>query len=195
MHTPLPRSFPGLCRQLFAAVVACVAMDQGYACEDATKHPGSEAYLALRDSLMGQPRGPVQVMYKLGERRFKGLPVPVRLHFWPISDYDEARLQVTPSEGLELAGLEGSPEVPFKGALEFVVTPKANGFHFLKVDVIARENDVEIRHTSAIPVSAGGHGDGFPQMSPDKPYGFAGPELIEALKNPRTPADPVDGEQ
>ncbi|MEL7451358.1 MAG: hypothetical protein AAFN78_19245 [Pseudomonadota bacterium] len=149
----------------------------------------------MRDSLIGQPRGPVQVMYKLGERRFKGLPVPVRLHFWPISDYDDAQLQVTPSEGLELVGFAGSSEVPFKDSLEFVVTPKANGFHFLKVDIVARENDVEIRHTSAIPVSAGGHGDGFPATSPDKPYGFAGPKLIEALKTPRPSADAVDEEQ
>ena len=71
MHTPRLASFSGLGRLFLAAVTACVAMEHGYACNDATKHPGSEEYLALRDSLMGQPRGPVQVMYKLGDRRFR----------------------------------------------------------------------------------------------------------------------------
>lgn len=168
---------------LIAAAAVCAPVAS--ACEDVTRHPGSEAYVALRQSLIDQPRGPVQMMYKLGQSRFAGWPVPVKLHFWPIDDYDDARLVVTPSAGLELVGLEGSPDVPYKGALDFVVRPKADGFHYLKVEVIAQTTEGERRHTSAIPVSAGGHGEAPPQMSPNKPSSFAGPRLREALEKPR----------
>ena len=144
--------------QIFlVGLAACLMLGDSMACNDPAKHPGSEEYVALRESLRDQPRGSVQMFYKMGDMRFAGWPVPIELRFWPIEEYDDARMVITPSAGLELIGVKESPAVPYKSSMDFVIKPKADGFHYIKIDVIARHGDVEKRHTSAIPVSVGDH--------------------------------------
>jgi len=162
--------------------MACLLIAEVRACDNPALHPDSEEFTTLLDSLSDQPRGVVQMMYKVGDARFNGWPIAVELRFWPISDYDDATVLVTPSADLELAGLEAPQQVPYKGSLDFTVKPTANGFHYLKIDVISRQGDVESTHTSAIAVSVGDHDEKHEQLSSSKAFGFAGKRLIEKLQ-------------
>lgn len=171
-----------LCGLLALTVASLFAAEYGLACDNPAKHPGSAEYVALVESLADQPQGAVQMLYRFGDFRLKGFPIPVTLHFWPIRPYDHGQLVVTPSVGLELVDFAGTIPIPYKGSLDFVVKPASNGFHYLKVEAIVIEGQETMRTVAAIPVSVGGHGESDAGSSSDKPFGFAGSRLKEMLR-------------
>lgn len=166
---------------LVAAAMQAFAIT-GVACDNPDKHPGSEEYLALIETLSDQPTPPVQMLYKLSDMRFSGWPITLNLNFWPIREYDDAKVLVLPSDGLSLVGSEAESDVPYKGALDFVVKPNATGFHYLKIHLNYRQGDTMATHVSVIPIGIGDHGESHAQLSTGEAYGFAGPRLIETLK-------------
>ena len=147
------------------------------ACNDPAKHPGMAEYNALIESFGDQPRGAVQLKYKLGDIRLKGFPVPVTLHFWPIRPYTAGQLVVSPSDGLELVDYPGTSAIPYKGSLDFRVMPIRNGFHYLKIETIVREGQEETRNLGAIAVSVGGSDHIGTGKEGENRFGFAGPRF------------------
>jgi hypothetical protein len=160
------------------------------ACDDPAKHPGSAEYNALIESFADQPRGAVQLMYKLGDIRLKDFPIPVKLSFWPIRPYTDGKLVLSPSEGLELVDYSGTSAIPYKGSLDFHVMPIRNGFHYLKIEMIVREGQEETRNLAAIVVSVGGHDDVGTGQTEENRFGFAGPRFKRLLgETPQPGAD------
>ena len=151
------------------------------ACNDPAKHPGSAEYNALIESFTDQPRGAVQLMYKLGDIRLKDFPIPVKLSFWPIRPYTDGKLVLSPSEGLELVDFSGTSAIPYKGSLDFHVMPIRSGFHYLKIEMITQEGQEETRNLGAIAVSVGGSDDIGMGREGENRFGFAGPRFKKLI--------------
>jgi hypothetical protein len=154
------------------------------ACNDPAKHPGMAEYNALIESFEDQPRGAVQLMYKLGDIRLKGIPVSVSLNFWPIRSYTAGQLVVSPSDGLELVDYPGTSAIPYKGSLDFHVMPIRSGFHYLKIEMITQEGQEETRNLGAIAVSVDGSDDIGMGREGENRFGFAGPRFKKHIGEP-----------
>ena len=167
---------------LLVITVASVFMaGNAPACNDPAKHPGMAEYNALIESFGEQPRGAVELKYKLGDIRLKGIPVPVTLYFWPNRSYTAGQLVVSPSEGLELVDYPGTSAIPHKGSLDFRIMPIRSGYHYLKIEMIVREGQEETRNLAAIAVSVDGSDDIAPGQEGENRFGFAGPRFKKLI--------------
>ena len=162
---------------LVITVASFFVASNALTCNDPAKHPGMAEYNALIESFGDQPRGAVQLMYKLGDIRLTGFSFPVTLHFWPIRSYTAGQLVVSPSEGIELVDYPGTSAIPYKGSLDFRVMPIRSGFHYLKIEMIVREGQEETRNLAAIAVPVGGSDDIDTGHEGENRFGFAGPRF------------------
>ncbi|MCF7983892.1 MAG: hypothetical protein K9L70_05765 [Thiohalocapsa sp.] len=171
-------------RCLLAALALCApAVPQ--ACDDPDLHPELAAFHALQESLREQPRGALEIKYKVDNNIGVTMPSAVRLWFWPNESYDEATFTVTPSPGLRLVDTPAMLEVPFKGTSEISVRAIRPGHHHLKIETIVRQDGIEHRRVFALAVPVEVDHLDRSAAAGAKAFGFAGPRLQQAIG--RTP--------
>lgn len=168
---------------LLLLVLVLLAAPCSLACDDPSQHPGMAAFLATVQSLGPQPKGPLQVRYKVEDGRSAGQTAIVELSFWSTEPYEAGQVTVTPSADVELVGFSGSRDIPYRGAFNFTIRALRDGYHHLRLDTLVRTTDgQEIRKTVFVPFPVG------PEQShtarPDAPQGagFAGPRMQRLLQ-------------
>lgn len=184
------RRWKGRCAALGAGVALALGAAVATACENPDRHPGMAQFQALVEQLGEQPHVPVELRYLSPGMDLVGVPVTVRLSFWPTGPYQAGTFRVTPSDGLELIGAPGSADIPYKGEQGLRLRPLRAGYHHLRVDLDVTVDEVPRRRTLLLAMPAGqDHGADAPDGAG---LGFAGPRMRGFAGAPEAAAAPGD---